>query len=820
MNPKSLLLVVMLGCWTPGMLPAQTGWVKKVAGSGLGNPFCVNPLNDNVLYGAVGTNKLYISRDRGNSWQVLSTIASGGTIKSVAVSARDTNLILVAQEAGPPDRIVKSTDHGVSWRLTLQKDFYYWGVPLAYAPELGDDTVYTMGSNTIFRSTDFGDTWDSVCYNPFSSANQGWEYAVIRPDSPNVIIAADNMTGIWKSDDYGAVWRRKHSTTGEIPALAITRGNPSVLYAARWAGGGGFLKSTDGGESWFYSTPLDQVNMWGVDVSKDDQDYLIAGTFGPMVDLTGGIYLSNDAGSTWRRTYEGLTGHLNFACLALDSLNVFVLQNDGIYKLGYPFSLTVVSPDGGEVWYTDSTYSVTWTSQFVNRVGIDYTTDDGASWIPVADTLEAGTGSYPWTVPVTPSGACRIRIRDLGNPSLSDVSDSTFTIDDGSIRLIEPNGGERISAGSNRLVTWEALNIDRITLDFSTDSGVSWVDIATGVDASIGEYEWTVPHTPSPSCFLRAWKTTDPFRSDVSDSAFVITDSLEFTCFLRITDNGGEGDTLGFSELAGASDGIDPGFGEAELPPKPGPGIFDARWELEGTNGSRADVRDTTGTMRPRQSFFLALQPGPGGYPMMLRWDPGELPAGRFFLTAAGAGGETTMTDMKTDSVLTLVDTTVSGLEIRHTFIATVLIQVVDRWNLMALPLEPDDAACASVYPTAASDAYAFNDGYTVEDTLLRGRGYWMKFTGEKYVGVTGIPVLGDTIGVTPGWNLIGGLWYPIPVSAVTTVPAGIVVSSFYGFQGGYYRLESLEPGRGFWIKSNAAGVMILPPPESTKTKR
>ena len=205
---------------------------------------------------------------------------------------------------------------------------------------------------------------------------------------------------------------------------------------------------------------------------------------------------------------------------------------------------------------------------------------------------------------------------------------------------------------------------------------------------------------------------------------------------------------------------------------------------------------------------------------MTLRWDPGELPAGRFFLTAAGAGGETTMTDMKTDSVLTLVDTTVSRLGIRHIFIATVLVPVVDRWNLMALPLEPDDASRESVFPTAVSEAYAFEDAYLVKDTLSRGRGYWVKFSGEKSVSVTGVPLHGDTIGVTPGWNLIGGLWYPVPVSSVTADPAGIIVSPFYGFQGGYYRLESLEPGHGCWIKVDAAGVIILPPPELMKTTR
>jgi hypothetical protein len=106
---------------------AQTTWVRKVAGNGLGNPFCVNPWNDNVIYGAVGGNALYISRDRGNSWQILSVVSGGTAIKSVAVSASDTNIILVAQEAGPPDRIMKTTNNGATLFSMQQRHSLYDG---------------------------------------------------------------------------------------------------------------------------------------------------------------------------------------------------------------------------------------------------------------------------------------------------------------------------------------------------------------------------------------------------------------------------------------------------------------------------------------------------------------------------------------------------------------------------------------------------------------------------------------------------------------------------------------------------------------------
>jgi hypothetical protein len=62
--------VVLFCCWIallPRPLAAQS-WVLKVPGPGLGNPLAVNPLDEDVLYAAAGSNTVYVSRDRGYTW--------------------------------------------------------------------------------------------------------------------------------------------------------------------------------------------------------------------------------------------------------------------------------------------------------------------------------------------------------------------------------------------------------------------------------------------------------------------------------------------------------------------------------------------------------------------------------------------------------------------------------------------------------------------------------------------------------------------------------------------------------------------------------
>jgi photosystem II stability/assembly factor-like uncharacterized protein len=311
-------------------------WVRKIPSSGFNDSFWQNPWNPNILYASPGNNVIWISRDRGHNWSSYVTVPGGSQIKSVKVSARDTAYLLVAQEAGPPDRIMRSTNAGATWTQTLAGNFYYWGNPLAYEPSLNDETVYTYASNILYRSTNFGATWDTVRVNPFNTSNQGWEDALIRPDSSNILLVADNANGILKSTDRGLTWRRTYAASGEVPAMALDPINPRVAYAAKWGGGGGFVKTTDGGETWQAIALFNGVNMWGVAVSTTHPNYVVTGTWGHSFSSNGGTYLSRDAGATWERTYEGMVSTSNHALMILDTLSIFGLQGDGIWKLRFP----------------------------------------------------------------------------------------------------------------------------------------------------------------------------------------------------------------------------------------------------------------------------------------------------------------------------------------------------------------------------------------------------------------------------------------------------------------------------------------------------
>ncbi|MBN1234222.1 MAG: PQQ-like beta-propeller repeat protein [Candidatus Coatesbacteria bacterium] len=90
-------------------------------------------------------------------------------------------------------------------------------------------------------------------------------------------------------------------------------------------------------------------------------------------------------------------------------------------------SLTVTSPNGGEVWNIGDTQDIMWNSSTnVDSVQIEYSTDNGSSYISIERV--ANQSPYKWTIPDTPSEQCLVRITNTGYNKPTDVSNAEFEI--------------------------------------------------------------------------------------------------------------------------------------------------------------------------------------------------------------------------------------------------------------------------------------------------------------------------------------------------------------------------------------------------------
>jgi|GEM_PF-877336 len=209
-------------------------------------------------------------------------------------------------------------------------------------------------------------------------------------------------------------------------------------------------------------------------------------------------------------------------------------------------AITLTSPNGGESWQVGSSHDITWTQNNVSNIKIEFTTNNGSSWIQVVASTPATTGSHSWTIPNTVSTFCKIRVTDVNNNSISDQSNAVFTISAPapSVAISSPNGGENWIIGSSHNITWTQTGITNVKLEYTADNGTNWYQITASTSASTGSYSWTIPNAVSTQCRVRITDVSNSSISSQSNSFFSISQNSSVTV---TSPNGGENWVVGSS---------------------------------------------------------------------------------------------------------------------------------------------------------------------------------------------------------------------------------------------------------------------------------
>lgn len=140
-----------------------------------------------------------------------------------------------------------------------------------------------------------------------------------------------------------------------------------------------------------------------------------------------------------------------------------------------------------------------------------------------------------------------------------------------------------------------------------------------------------------------------------------------------------------------------------------------------------------------------------------------------------------------------------------------------NNWNLMSLADTVSDYRKNALFPFATSAAFSFeNNGYTIRDTLRNGWGYWLKVPQDTLISLIGTPVTSDTFEVQRGWNLIGSIGTSVLMDSIIEIPPGIVTSHYFGYWETYVVETTIEPGRGYWVKTDTLGKLVLRPSPQT----
>ncbi|MDP2208908.1 MAG: choice-of-anchor J domain-containing protein [Bacteroidota bacterium] len=131
-------------------------------------------------------------------------------------------------------------------------------------------------------------------------------------------------------------------------------------------------------------------------------------------------------------------------------------------------------------------------------------------------------------------------------------------------------------------------------------------------------------------------------------------------------------------------------------------------------------------------------------------------------------------------------------------------------WNMVSLPVTRPDRRKTILFPSATSNAFLYQAGYQAKDTIENGFGYWLKFPASDVFQLSGTLIATDSVDVSQGWNMIGSISNPVKTANITTNPPGLISSSYYGYNNGYYPADTIKPGNGYWIKIRSNGKLFL----------
>ena len=244
------------------------------------------PGKPNLYYFGSTGGGVWRTTDGGNTWENISDGYFGGSVGSVAVSTWDNNVIYVGGgEATVRGNVSygygmwKSLDAGKTWTPSGLKNSRH--IPkiqihpkdpdLVYAAVLGD-LFKSSEERGVYRSKDGGKNWERIL---FANADAGAVDLCMDPNNSRIL--------------YASTWRIRRT-----PYSLESGGEGSALW-----------KSTDGGDTWTNISDNDGMpkGTWGivgVTVSPVNSNRVYA----IIENDNGGVYRSDDAGKSWRRTNE------------------------------------------------------------------------------------------------------------------------------------------------------------------------------------------------------------------------------------------------------------------------------------------------------------------------------------------------------------------------------------------------------------------------------------------------------------------------------------------------------------------------------------
>ena len=185
---------------------------------------------------------------------------------------------------------------------------------------------------------------------------------------------------------------------------------------------------------------------------------------------------------------------------------------------GFP-EIELLAPVDDGVWNAASDNFITWESAFIADVRIEFSSDNGSSWVDIIAESSANTRSFEWEAPELVSDQCLIRISDVANPSTYSMNETPFTLCN--LNLVSPNGFETYRMGTPVEVNWESEFVGDLSFSYQTEEDGEWIVFADGISSDDESVYWT-PEEATLWCKIKVNDMLYPDVNDVSDFKFFV----------------------------------------------------------------------------------------------------------------------------------------------------------------------------------------------------------------------------------------------------------------------------------------------------------
>lgn len=181
--------------------------------------------------------------------------------------------------------------------------------------------------------------------------------------------------------------------------------------------------------------------------------------------------------------------------------------------------IELTGPTAGTKWNGFTDNEITWNSAFIADVRIEFSSDNGVSWIDLTESTSAYTRTFTWSAPNILSTECLMKISDAANPDVFNITETPFTLCN--LELSSPNGNAFYRVGSPVEVTWTSEEVGDLSLSYKTSEDGEWVIVEENIPVNDNSYWWT-PEVAASWCKVQLSETEFPEVTAESNNSFIV----------------------------------------------------------------------------------------------------------------------------------------------------------------------------------------------------------------------------------------------------------------------------------------------------------